>query len=74
MDLNKKFLFYYCETTIQQIGSIVTQGTELNSNTILAPTRCLRLINYFCVTSLFPLNILILFALHTLQSGQAQET
>lgn len=38
MDLNKKFLFYYFETTIQQIGSIITQSIELNSNIIVATT------------------------------------
>lgn len=32
MDLYKKFLFSSFETLIQQIESIMIQGTELNSN------------------------------------------
>lgn len=43
MDLNKKILFYYFEGTTQQIGSILTQDTEPNSNIIVAPISWITL-------------------------------
>lgn len=68
MYLHKKFLFSSFETLIPQIESIMIQGTELNSNSTMAPTSWITLYKLFLWTSVCPLNIMILFALHSLQS------